>query len=103
MKPVPRRDPEVFEADGRMEDEKPALGRSQDVGREPSGNLPFPYPLSLLVPKRHDHTTMLLQQNSIVKHYYGGYGGGAANCRTDGHGYNGGAGGTGFARISYLG
>ena len=67
MKPVPRRDPEVFEVDGRMEDEKPALGRAQDVGREPSGNLPFPYLLGLLVPERHDHMTMLLQHNSIVK------------------------------------
>ena len=74
MKPVPRRNPEVFEADGRMEDEKPALGRAQDVGRKPSGNLSFPYPLGLLVPERRDHTTMLLQQNSIVKQYYGGYG-----------------------------
>jgi hypothetical protein len=95
MKPVPRRDPEVFEADGRMEDKKPALGRAQDVGREPSGNLSFPYPLGFLVPERHGHTTMLLQRNSIVKQYYDGSGRGVANCRTGGYGCDSGAGGTG--------
>lgn len=79
MKPVPRRDPEVFEADGRMEDEKPALGRAQDVGREPPGELSFPYPLGLLVPERHDHLTILLQYNSIVKQHHAGSGRGAAN------------------------
>jgi len=103
MKPVPRRDPDVFEADGRMENQESALGRAQDVGREPSGNLSFPYPLGLLVPERHNHTTMLLQHNSIVKQYYDGCGRGAANCRTGGYGYNGGDGGTEFARIWYLG
>lgn len=69
VQPVPWRDSQIREADGRVDDEELALGGALDIRREPPGDVPVPNSFGFLVLEGSDHSVILIYDNTNVKRY----------------------------------